>query len=215
MLVADYMILNILFVICSIPIFTIGAAQAGLYTGVKTLLDQNDDTPCVRSFFTGFRSGFGTITIVWSIVAVIIAMLGYCYLVVQVFDDIGFKPQVWMIILAIAFCAIFQSNLTIFHASFSCTKMQLVKNVFYTCISHPIRCIEIGFLTWLPVLVFLFGFPVFLQITPIWLAGYYTVAFVLNSYIMKKPFNRLTELFVERYEAENGEIQVENETESN
>lgn len=209
MLVADYMILNLLFVLCSLPIFTIGAAQAGLYTGVKTLLDPEDDTPCYRSFFKGFASGFGTITIVWNIFLVIIALLGYCYFIVQVFDDIGFKPQVWMIVLAIAVCAVLQANLTIFHASFGCTKMQLIKNVFYTCIAHPIRSVEVAFFTWLPALIFLFGFPIFLQITPIWIVGYYTVAFVLNSVIMKKPYQTLTENFVEKYESENGEIEVE------
>jgi len=209
LLVADYMILNILYVVCSIPIFTIGAAQAALYTGVKTLLDKNDDTPCARSFFKGFRSGFGTITVVWNILLVIIALLGYCFLVVKVFDTIGFKPQTWMIILAIAFCAIFQSNLTIFHANFGCTKMQLVKNVFFTCISHPLRAIAVGFTTWIPALTFLLAIPIFMQVTPLWIVGYFTIAFVINCIIMKKPFERLTELFVERYEAENGEIKIE------
>lgn len=211
LLVADYMILNILFVVCSIPIVTIGAAQAGLYTGVKTLLDKEDDTPCVRSFFKGFRSGFATITVVWSILSVIIALLCYCFFVVQYFDNVGFKPQVWMIILALAICAVLQSNMTIFHSNFGCTKMQLVKNVFFTCIAHPLRCIAVGFTTWIPVLVFIFLFPVFLQVTPIWIAGYYTIAFVLNSIIMRKPYDTLTENFVARYEAEHGEIQIDNE----
>ena len=211
LLVADYMILNILYVVCSIPIITMGAAQAGLYTGVKTLLDKEDDTPCVRSFFQGFRSGFGTITVVWSILLVIIAMLGYTYFIVEYFDEVGFKPQVWMIVMAIAFCAIFQSNITLFHANFGCTKRQLVKNVFFTCIAHPIRSIGVGIVTWVPVLVFLFIFPLFMQITPLWIVGYYTIAFVLNTIIMKKPYETFTENYVAQYEAEHGEIVIESE----
>lgn len=211
MLIGDYMILNILFIVCSIPIFTIGAAQAGLYTGVKSLLDKEDDTPCARSFFKGFRSGFGTITVVWTILAVIIALLGYCYLVIHVFENVGYKPQPWMIILAIAFCAVFQSNLTIFHANFGCTKKQLIKNVFFTCIAHPIRSIGVGLTTWIPVLVFLFLFPLFMQATPFWIIAYYTIAFAINTIIMKKPYQTLTENFVASYEAEHGEIVIESE----
>ena len=211
MLIGDYMILNILFIVCSIPIVTIGAAQAGLYTGVKTLLDKDDDTPCTRSFFKGFSSGFGTITVVWTILGVIIALLAYCYLVVHVFDTVGYKPQPWMIILAMAICAVFQSNLTIFHANFGCTKKQLIKNVFFTCIAHPIRSIGVGVITWIPVLTFLFITPLFLQMTPIWIIGYYTIAFMINNIIMKKPYHTLTENFVASYEAEHGEIAIESD----
>ena len=32
MLLGDLIILNLLFILCSLPVFTIGAAQAGLYT---------------------------------------------------------------------------------------------------------------------------------------------------------------------------------------
>jgi len=211
MLIGDYMILNILFVVCSIPIFTIGAAQAGLYTGVKSLLDKDDDTPCTRSFFKGFSSGFGNITVVSTILLVIIALLGYSFFVVQYFDNLGFKPQPWMIILALAFCAIFHSNITLFHANFGCTKMQLIKNVFFTCIAHPIRSIGVGFFTWIPVLTFLFLFPLFMQATPIWIIAYYTIAFVINTNIMKKPYHTLTENFVASYEEKHGEITIESE----
>ena len=37
MTLADLIILNLLFVVCSLPIFTIGAAQAGLFTGIRVL----------------------------------------------------------------------------------------------------------------------------------------------------------------------------------
>ena len=44
MFVGDLIILNILYLICCIPIFTIGAAQAGMYTACKVLLDKEDDS---------------------------------------------------------------------------------------------------------------------------------------------------------------------------
>ena len=51
LLVADYMILNFVYIICCLPVVTIGAAQAGLYAGMKALLNKEDDTPALRQFF--------------------------------------------------------------------------------------------------------------------------------------------------------------------
>lgn len=208
LLVADYLILNLVYLLCCIPIFTIGAAQAGLYAGIRTLLDKNDDSPCLRSFFKGFRTGFGTITIVWTIFTLIIAALVMCCFYVLYFEAIeGLKPQLWMVILALVISVIYQSNLTLFHSNFGCTKMQLVRNVFFTTLAHPLRSVGVALLTWIPVLTF-YVFPVFLQLTPVWLTCYFSIAFLINGRIMAKPYQQLTENFVAAYEAENGEITV-------
>lgn len=210
LLVADYIILNLVFLACCIPIFTIGAAQAGLYAGIKTLLDKEDDTPCLRNFFKGFRTGFGTVTVVWSIVTVLIVGLIWCCFIVLGFEFAGLEPQLWMIILATVICMIFQSNIPLFHANFGCTKFQLLRNVFFTTLAHPIRSIAVAVLIWLPALCFGFLFPVFLALTPIWLAAYYSIAALFSCLIMAKPYRTLTEDFVANYEAEHGEIILEN-----
>ena len=63
---ADMMIMNILYVLCCLPVFTIGAAQAGLHTGIRQLRDPADDSSCTKAFFRGFANGFGKITLVYS-----------------------------------------------------------------------------------------------------------------------------------------------------
>ena len=50
MVIGDYIILNLMFLVFSIPIFTIGAAQAGLYSGIKVALDKEDDSSCAAAF---------------------------------------------------------------------------------------------------------------------------------------------------------------------
>jgi uncharacterized membrane protein YesL len=218
LMVADYIILNVLFIICCIPIFTIGAAQAGLYTGVRVLLDKDDDSSCTQAFFRGFKSGFGNITILWSIFFIILAFLIYGLVVVLMIDksDYFIAPEWmyymapnWMTYIAIALCIILQSNLTLFHSKFGCTKRQLLKNVFYMCLGHPLRSIAVAIITWIPALVFLLYIPLFLQATLFWVCGCYTILFVLNTWIMTKPFDTLTKKFVEEYEEENGEIILE------
>lgn len=209
LIVADYIILNAVFVLCCLPIFTIGAAQAGLYTGLRVLHDKEDDSSCLKAFFRGFASGFGTITIVWCILLVCIAVLGYNLVAVLIFDYAGLSAPVWMCIAGLCVCIIFQSMLTPFHATFGCTAWQLLKNVFYVVLAHPLRSISVAVITWGPVILFFLNLPIFLQATIAWVAGYYSLAFVLNTHIMRKPFQIFTENFVVAYEAEHGEIKLE------
>ena len=54
MYIADLVILNVLFVLCSIPIFTIGASHAALYSAIRTLQDPEDDTSVTKAFFAWF-----------------------------------------------------------------------------------------------------------------------------------------------------------------
>lgn len=56
--------LNLLFLLCSIPIFTIGAAQTAMYTVLLRYI-KNDEPDIIRSFFRAFRENFKKSTIVW------------------------------------------------------------------------------------------------------------------------------------------------------
>lgn len=209
LLVADYIILNFVFVLCCIPIFTIGAAQAGLYSGVRVLLDKEDDSSCVKAFFKGFRTGFGTITVTFNIITVLMVAVVYIMYVTLAFQQVNYAAPVWMCFVALAILIVYQSNLTPFHAKFGCTKRQLMKNVFFTVLSHPIRSLGVAAITWFPVAVLLLAFPLFIQATLFWVCGCYTIMFVANTAILAKPYKRITEKFVQAYEEANGEVILE------
>ena len=63
---ADLMILNILFIVCSIPIFTIGASLTAMYY-VTLKMAENEDGYIARSFFKSFRQNFRQATVIWLI----------------------------------------------------------------------------------------------------------------------------------------------------
>jgi len=226
LIVADYIILNVVFILCCIPIFTIGAAQAGLYTGIRVLRDKEDDSSCIKAFFRGFANGFKTITLVWNIILVIMVLIGYNFGIVLIYQlaefvapevlgsvtaVMGYDTPFWMSLAGFLICIIYQSVLTIFHSQFGGTAWQLIRNTFLTIMAHPLRSLAVTVTTWLPIVVFLLLTPVFLQITPLWVAGYYSLTFHLNVIIMQKPFQVYTENFVAAYEAEHGEIKLPEE----
>ena len=78
--VANLAILNILWMICCIPIFTIGAATTALF--LSTIRLTNDtDSYVIKFFFKTFINNFKRSTIVWLILLVIGIILGAdCYI---------------------------------------------------------------------------------------------------------------------------------------
>ncbi|MDD3400567.1 MAG: YesL family protein [Eubacteriales bacterium] len=70
--VADLVILNLLWLICSLPIITIGASTSAVhYVIIKKL--RKEPIATVRGFFAGFRLNFGQATILWLIYAALLA----------------------------------------------------------------------------------------------------------------------------------------------
>mgnify|MGYP001030740935 CR=1 FL=1 len=74
--IADFIILNILWVICSIPIITIGASTTALYT-VMLKIVKNEEGYIARGFFKAFKENFRQSTAIW----LVFLLLGVIYAV--------------------------------------------------------------------------------------------------------------------------------------
>lgn len=64
--IADLVILNLLFVLCSLPIFTIGASTTALFGVTKKMAD-NREGYIVRTYFKLFKENFKQSTAMWLI----------------------------------------------------------------------------------------------------------------------------------------------------
>ncbi len=62
----DVLVVNVLWFICCIPIFTIGASTTALYY-VTLRLVRDEDGYTIRSFFRSFKENFRQATIIWLI----------------------------------------------------------------------------------------------------------------------------------------------------
>lgn len=72
---ADLMILNLVFLICCLPIVTIGAALTGLnYVTLK--MAEDEEGYIVKGFFKSFKQNFVQATICWILMLVIGLVLG-------------------------------------------------------------------------------------------------------------------------------------------
>ena len=70
----DTLIATLLWLVCSIPIITIGASTTAFYS-VMLKLVKDEESYITKSFFKAFKENFKIATIVWLILGVIGAVL--------------------------------------------------------------------------------------------------------------------------------------------
>ena len=187
--VADLFFLNVIFLICCLPVFTIGAAQAGLYTATRQMIDPYDDRSVIKAFFRGFANGFGKISLVTTFFLVLDVILLYTLFMSIDYPQLGIHWLLPTILLAL--CLFVHSLLPVFHYRFSCGPLQLVRNCVLLLIAHPLRSIGVALLTWAPAALFFLNPQMFLDLGPLFLMFYYSVAFLFGVYMMVKPFEKL------------------------
>ena len=188
----DILFLNLLYILFSLPVFTIGAAQAGLYTGFRVMLDPEDDSSCTAAFIRGFKNGFTVITPVWLILTFLTVIAGYCCMVTYA---MGAVYITFFALILLIICAIVQTMAPVYHSRFSCTRWLLAKNAFYLFAAYPLQSVLIAILMWLPLLLFFFAAHLFVQISLLLLLCWYGVAGLLSMVLIRKPFRALESQF--------------------
>lgn len=109
---ADFIILNLLTLVCSIPIITFGAAYSAKYYVSMKIIRKEEGT-VFKPYFKAFKDNFKQATLIWIIQLVIIILLGLDWLWIynQGFNNVnGF----YMAILGIFTCFVFFVTATIF-----------------------------------------------------------------------------------------------------
>lgn len=99
--VGDLIVLNVLWLLCCIPIITIGASTTALYFEAMKLADQNEGY-IAKNFFKSFKQNFRQSTVIWLILLVFGLFLGYdLYLIFTV--DFNFSSTTLLLLLSALF----------------------------------------------------------------------------------------------------------------
>lgn len=132
---ADLIILNILFLICCLPVFTIGASVTAMYY-VTLRMVRDHEGYIARNFFNSFKENFRQATLIWipSLLIIIILMLD-----IRLFSaDPGITYQPVIIGAYLLLFLMFFLLTCIFPvlSRFSNTTGQVVKNAFLIGLSN-------------------------------------------------------------------------------
>ncbi len=205
--VSHMILLNLLYLLCCLPIVTIGAAQAGMMNAARILQDPEDDTSCFAAFFRGFSGGFGRITLIWCILMALIAGMLYVLFSVIYLDAIFKDGPVLSAGLGLALVLLLQSMTTAFHSRFDCSIWQILRNSLFMILMHPIRALLLALVLWAPVIVALLNLYLFFQMTPLWMFFYFGIAWQFAAKLVYTPFRQVEEQFFPEPEEEMEEME--------
>lgn len=131
----DVMIINILVLVCSLPIFTFGASiTAAYYMSFKMI--NNEETYIVKGFFKSFKENFKQSTIMWLILIAIGLVLYGDYKIIL---DSGIEFATWTRIAILTVTVIIALGVVFvfpMQARFTNTVKNTMKNAFLMALSH-------------------------------------------------------------------------------
>lgn len=133
--VADLVLLNILWLICCVPIVTIGASTTA-FSYVLLKMVRDEESYLFSTFFRVFKENFKQSTVVWVIFILIGAVLYLDFYVVGIMTG-GVKS----ILLTLFFMILFLVAATMFYvfpvmAFFENSTKKVFKNSFYMALAH-------------------------------------------------------------------------------
>lgn len=194
----DVMILNVLWVLCSIPVVTIGASTTAVYY-VTLKLVRDEEGPTIRSFFKSFKENFRQATIIWLIMLAAGCLLGfdlYFFLAIQRTESVlrtvmlavfGGFLMIYLLVLMLVFPlqARFYNPVkrTLFNAFFMSVR-HIGHTVGMILMDALVVMAAVFVLPMLQALLLLFGFPLFAFLNS------YVIVGIFDKYMPKEDEER-------------------------
>lgn len=162
--VADVFILNLLLIVCSLPLFTFGAAYTAMYY-VTLKMVKDEDCYTFKSFFRSFKQNFRQATVIW-IILFIIGMILYFDIKIMngqysQFIEISDTVKKVMMVLIMAAALIYMFTLVYVFpvlSRFDNSIKNTLRNALLMSIRHLPSTIAIILITLVP-LIFIFMVP--------------------------------------------------------
>lgn len=191
--VADLIILNLIFIICCVPLVTIGASFSALYT-VTLKMVKKEEGYIIKGFLTAFKNNFkqSTITFVLFVIAIAILLIDIRFLSVFLTGIIGTIVQA--LVFALLFILSIMASYTYpLIAKFTNTTKNILRNALLMAIRHLPFTILILLVNILPIVSFFFNAYTLVYGGAIYLLIGFSISAFVNSYL----FNRIFEHYID------------------
>lgn len=174
--ITDLIVLNIMFIVTSIPIVTIGAACAALNETTDKIVAL-EESYIIKDYFHSFKKHFGSATKLWLVLVVITSVFVADF---QILDQMMFTGKSVFVGILYGFGVVF---LFILPCTFygKCK----IKETFIMAMRYPLKTILMAIIMYLPVMWF-FAFPATVSALFCFmiLAGFSVIAF-LKSHVKR------------------------------
>lgn len=182
---ADLLVLNILTILLSLPILTIGAAVTALYDASWRIVE--DEGNIYLSFFQSFATNFKKATLIWICVistGLLLCVASYYY---EAKASLFFSVMTYM---AWLLWAVTTAWLFPLQSRFENPILITVKNAFLCAMGHLPRSLIMAALNVFPWVMLLFFTSTWVQLSMVWILIWFSMTAFLNCTLLRKPIRK-------------------------
>lgn len=189
---ADVFLVNILFVVCSLPVITFGAARAALHTVCTRWLKKEDAG--ARDFLRAFKANFPAATALWLTLLPVGLLLVLAFFII--WNSTLENRKTLFIIEAVPTVFYLFSLSRIFEivAWFNCKYGQYLRNSILISIAHPVTTVLHIALLALPYAVFFLRPDIFTLIGMGWVLIYFSIEGLIDAFLSRRTYERLVKI---------------------
>ena len=186
-LVFDYIGLNLMFLLFSIPVITVGSAHVAFYTAMRAM-QRNE--PWAGLFWHTFITSLKRPTVIWCICLPLVLVF-----TLNAYNMFSLGQSVMGIVSSVCLGVVMvvATLSPMFYSRFDCTVKEMVRNSISMLIAFPLRVVLGTALTWAPVAFLVIGFLnwILLEGLLIFALLYFSLVGALFTWTMRYPFGRL------------------------
>ena len=200
--VGNVFLINILWIICCIPVITVGASCAAMYRAVFDLRAGKEG--CVKNFFRGFKTCFLLATKVW---LTLVLAVGAIYLLawfVGMLQMTGVATITAGVVFAVLMILwLFMTCVFPLVAYFDTSLKKTLRNAAFIAIKHGKKSIGSAVICAIPLGVLMFVPAIFM-----WTSGFWLLIFPgAMAYLIAKRFTPILESYNNKRKEKEQEVQ--------
>jgi uncharacterized membrane protein YesL len=191
-LISDLLMLNILTVLLSIPVVTIGAAVTALNDAANRLAQ--DEGHAFSNYWKAFKSNFKQATILWLLLLLVGALM-LSSLLFYTTTEVAFGAvfKAISIALLVVWCVVATWSFQL-QCRFENRIKNTLRNALLCSLLYLPRTVVATLLNMTPWLVLYFYTVQFLQFTPVWILIWFSMSAFLNAKVLAKPLANLVRI---------------------
>jgi uncharacterized membrane protein YesL len=180
----ELVLLNVCFLLCCLPIFTIGAAWTALYS-VCFHFDTPQEKKPVRTFFTAFRQNLMQGSLLWIVKTV--SSLAVLYLVFLFFRSDGISRYgLYPCGVLFLVCQMVGGYLFPLLSLFDNTTRGTLKNAVILSLSYLPNSFFVVIVNLAPAILLLLDLELFLRLSIFLIFLYFSAAAYINTFLLRK-----------------------------
>ena len=204
----DLFIINILFIITSIPIFTIGAATTAMYS-FTTKLVKDQEGPVWKSYWSAFKKNFKPATKVWLVIMAILAAMYVEYVLSYSMTGLGYALMLGLMALEAVFLSFTLPMLFPMVARYENTTGNYIKNSFLISVANIGSWFYLFFIWVLPIALYASNNKILYYSWVLWLLILIGVLAYASSMVVNKLYDK-----IENKDESDAEVKEDDEAEA-